>query len=169
MEFTPHEFAELYKEIYKDLYRYALYSLGDAEDAKDAVSDAVLDGFRQRGTLQSRDHFRQWMFAILANKCRRKKREYVDRRANEQMKSEEPEDAEAWNVPDEKAPDVSRNLWIRQLFFSLEEEERQILSLHLFAGYTSEEIGRLLGMKAATVRSKEHRALQKLRKEVEKS
>ena len=68
MEFTPHEFAELYREIYTDLYRYALYALGNAEDAADVVSDAVLDGFRQRESLRERGRFRPWMFDILANK-----------------------------------------------------------------------------------------------------
>ena len=165
MDFTPHEFAELYGTIYTELYRYALYALGNEEDAKDAVSDAVLDGFRQRESLRDKGAFKQWMFAILANKCRRKKKEYVERRANEQTMQTDSED-ETWDIADEHAPDISENLWIRQMFAKLGTEEQEILSLRLFAGYTSREIGQLLGQPPGTIRSKEHRALEKLRKEM---
>ena len=165
MDFTPHEFAELYGTIYTELYRYALYALGDEEDAKDAVSDAVLDGFRQRQSLRDRSAFKQWMFAILANKCRRKKKEYAERRANEHTMQSDTEE-EVWDVADERTPDVPENLWVRQMFAKLGEEEQEILSLRLFAGYTSREIGLLLGQPPGTIRSKEHRALEKLRKEM---
>ena len=39
-------FSKLYGEIYKELYYYALANLQNAEDAADAVQDAVLDGLR---------------------------------------------------------------------------------------------------------------------------
>ncbi|MCR4999227.1 MAG: RNA polymerase sigma factor [Lachnospiraceae bacterium] len=170
MNFTPHEFAELYQEIYIDLYRYALYILRNAEDAADAVSDAVLDGFRQRGTLRERERFRQWMFAILANKCKHKCKEYAKRRAFEWTdQAEEGDDSTVDQLADETVPDISRNVWIRELFYKLDVEEREILSLHLFAGYSSQEIGHYLGQPAGTIRSKEHRALEKLRKEMGKS
>ena len=38
-------FAKLYEIIYKDLYRMALYTLGNSHDAENAVSDAVVDAF----------------------------------------------------------------------------------------------------------------------------
>lgn len=47
-------------------------------------------------------------------------------------------------------------------FTTLSSEERLILSLHQFAGYNSKEIGSILHMPSATVRTKEHRALKKL-------
>ena len=31
-------FSQLYQEVYKDLYKFALYSLKDPSDAEDAVS-----------------------------------------------------------------------------------------------------------------------------------
>ena len=163
MDFTPHEFAELYGEIYVDLYRFALYSLGNEEDAKDAVSDAVLDGFRQRETLREKSAFRQWMFAILSNKCKRKKREYADRREYEQLPEEDSNPAEELPKPE---TEVSEAVAVRELFSRLPQEEQQILALRLFAGYNSREIGRFLGMSPGTIRSKEHRALAKLRKEI---
>lgn len=38
-------FAELYRQVYQDLYRFALYTLKNPQDAEDAVGDAVADAF----------------------------------------------------------------------------------------------------------------------------
>ena len=65
---------------------------------------------------------------------------------------------------DEKVEDSAV---MRALFFELGEEERMIISMHLFAGYTSKEIAKLLGLNENTVRSKESRALKKLARELE--
>jgi len=51
---------------------------------------------------------------------------------------------------------------MRALFFELGEEDRLIISMHLFAGYTSKEIAKILGLNENTVRSKESRALKRL-------
>ena len=38
-------FCKLYEQYYKDMYRFAYYMLGNAEDAEDVISDTVLDAF----------------------------------------------------------------------------------------------------------------------------
>ena len=63
--------------------------------------------------------------------------------------------------------DVEEGVVVRTLFFELSEEERMIISMHLFAGYTSKEIAELLKMNENTVRSKESRALKKLAMQAE--
>ncbi|MDE6968361.1 MAG: sigma-70 family RNA polymerase sigma factor, partial [Eubacterium sp.] len=45
----------------------------------------------------------------------------------------------------------------------LAPEERMIIAMHVFAGYTSREIAKQLHMNENTVRSKESRALKKMR------
>ena len=45
-------FSKLYGEIYKELYYYALANLQNAEDAADAVQDAVLDGYMSISSLR---------------------------------------------------------------------------------------------------------------------
>ena len=65
-------FGQLYAEIYTDLYKFAYYILKDEEDAKDAVSDAVMDAYAGISRLRSEDAFKSWMFQILSVKCKRK-------------------------------------------------------------------------------------------------
>ena len=38
-------FQELYQEVYKDLYHYALFVLKNKQDAEDVVADTVVDAF----------------------------------------------------------------------------------------------------------------------------
>ena len=45
----------------------------------------------------------------------------------------------------------------------LDEEERLIVSFSVFGGYQSDEIGQMLKMNPATVRSRKKRALEKMR------
>lgn len=147
---SAHAFALLYKEIYQDLYRFALYTLGHPQDAEDAVSEAVTDAFSQIRSLKEAAAFKSWMFRILTAKCRRKLKLYVNKTA--QLEDIIPMEERDWN----------EDLDVRKAFFSLSEEERLILSMNLFAGYTSQEIGNLLKLPPGTVRSKQSRALRKM-------
>ena len=70
-------FSGLYESCYRDLYRFALYNLGQEEDARDVVSETVLAAFENIGKLKSAEAFRPWIFRILVNKCKRKRRQYV--------------------------------------------------------------------------------------------
>ena len=62
-------FAELYREIYLDLYRFALYTLRSPADAEDAVSETVIDAFTSIQKLRSEESFKAWIFKILSAKC----------------------------------------------------------------------------------------------------
>jgi len=146
-----HAFALLYGEIWKDLYKTALYTLKNSHDAEDAVSDTVTDAWAQIGSLRREESFRSWMFAILSNKCRSKMKEYTQKTAEltEDLCSE-PQNTE-------------ENMDVRAAFAKLEDEERLILSLKIFGGYSSREIGKALAMNDNTVRSRQMRALEKMR------
>lgn len=145
-------FARLYETIYKDMYRFALYTLRNEADAEDAVSEAVMDAFASIHKLRSEEAFKAWMFRILSNKCKNRLKEYT----RKQVALEEAE-AEASHTQE-----LTDSLYIRKLFQELEDEERLIISMHVFGGYTSREIAVILHMNANTVRTKESRALKKM-------
>lgn len=148
-------FTELYREIYQEMYRFAFYFLHHAEDAKDAVSDAVMDAWAQLGTLREDGRFRHWIFAILANKCRAKQREYVRRPA-------ELSDALCAVLPAKEHVPRAEELSVRAEFQKLDDTDRLIIGLHVFAGYRTREVAEVLHMNENTVRSREHRALKRM-------
>ena len=151
-------FEENYRQVYKDLYRFALYTLGNPQDAEDVVSDTVVDAYRGYGKLRDQEAFRAWIFKILTVKCKRKLKDYVNKTVELEESSLASEEKE-WTV--EESQDV------RNAFFSLNEEERLIISMSVFGGYNSREIGKNLLLRDTTVRSKLSRALDKMHKILE--
>ena len=51
---------------------------------------------------------------------------------------------------------------VRAAFYKLNDEERLVLSMNLFGGYTGKEIAAMLDMNENTVRSLKSRALKKM-------
>lgn len=152
-----HAFSLLYESVYKDLYRFALYTLQHPQDAEDVVSETVLDAFAQIRALREDGAFCSWIFRILSNKCRRRIRDYID----PPVELDEMTDAQAAHTH-RPENDLSVQTDVRRAFASLAEDDRLILALNLFAGYSSQEIGEQLDMNPNTVRSRQSRALKKL-------
>lgn len=148
----PEAFSRLYAEVWEDLYRYAFFLLGSREDAEDMVQETVLAAYAGIGKLRDPALFRPWIFRILSNKCRRHRGTYLTRPG--ELTEEMPD----------PGGDFTERVLLRSAVEELSGEDRMIIGLHVFAGYTSREIGEILGMKSATVRSREHRALEKLRR-----
>lgn len=150
------EFIELYTAVYKDLYRYALYVLGNREDAEDAVSEAVVDAYAEFGKLRDKGAFKGWIFKILSAKCKRKLKGYANRTV------------ELDNLPDavmSKDDDVvADRVDLRNAFARLDDRERQVIAMSVLAGYEGETIAKLMKMNHNTVRTVKSRALEKLRK-----
>ncbi len=155
-------FAELYSAVYKELYHIALVNLKNQHDASDAVSDAVLEAFSSIKNLRDENAFKAWMIRILTVKIKRKQREYIKNRDH----LTDLDDIES--VEQEKAKEINYGgLEIMEEFRKLNEDERLVLSLSVVSGYTSEEIAKITGSSANTVRSKAARAKIKLRKMLE--
>lgn len=143
-------FSELYQEVYRDLYRFALYTLKNSHDAEDAVSETVMDAWAQIWGLRREESFRAWIFKILSNKCRQRLKQYVNK--TEEL-SEDLCDTQR---------DTAEDMDVKQAFSRLDEEERLILSMRIFGGYSSRETAQMLGMNSNTVRSRQKRALEKM-------
>lgn len=146
----PEVFARYYERVYPDLYRFALYTLGNPHDAEDVTGEAVMDAYASVEKLRDPAAFKNWLFAILSNKCKRKLKEYV------QKPVELPEHLSTTSTMEE-------DFQVRQAFRCLSQEERLLISLKIFGGYKSREIGALMEMNENTVRSKISRGLQKMR------
>ncbi|MCM1329302.1 MAG: sigma-70 family RNA polymerase sigma factor [Ruminococcus sp.] len=156
-------FAELYSLVYKELYRIALVNLKNQHDASDAVSDAVLEAYSSIKKLRDEKAFKAWIIKILTVKIKRKQREYIKIRDYQT----DLEDLENSVEQKESAEINYGGLEIMEEFRRLNEEERLILSLSVVSGYTSEEIAKVTGLSANTVRSKAARAKIKLKQMLE--
>lgn len=151
-------FSKLYESIYVDMYKYAYYMLGNVHDAEDIVSDVVIEIYKGIGKLRDNSLFRQWSFKILSNKCKRRRKQYLNKNVvldNEVMQYRTEEQ------------DIELKYDLEQAFGTLSEEEKTVVFLAVFGGYRSKEIGDILDIKATTARSKLSRALDKMQRKLE--
>ena len=146
-------FGQLYAGIYTDLYKFAYYILKDEEDAKDAVSDAVMDAYAGISRLRSEDAFKSWMFQILSVKCKRKLKEYAVHGHHTPLE----------DITDLETEGREESVELKSAFDTLSDEEKMIISMNVFGGYDSNEISNILKINRNTVRSKQSRALSKLK------
>ena len=157
-----HAFAQLYETIYLDLYRFALYILGNVHDAEDAVSETVISAYEGISRLRKAESFKSWIFTILSNRCRKIIRKRSREKSAEALTKEMPETTGFCAPASDFIQTYVQHQDVRDAFAELKEEERTIVAFSVFGGYSSEEIGRMLRMSAATVRSKKSRALCKM-------
>ena len=146
-------FAALYARYKDDLYRYAYFRLGNVEDACDAVSSCVTEAYVGIGNLREAGAFKGWIFRILFYICgrliaeRRQTRDRADVGELERLPSRE----------DHLSPELQEAL------ASLDDTDREIVLLGVVAGYKSKEIASTLSLNASTVRSRQARALAKMK------
>ena len=151
-------FCSLYGQYKDKLYRYALYKLGDPDDAEDAVSDCVLAAWKSIGTLRSAEAFGSWIFRILANQCATRVKSIITARDNlERVYNEGPGSAGNIAVP------ASLSIELKEALSQLNELERDVVLLSIVGGLNSKEVAEFTGLSPGGVRSKLSRSLAKMR------
>ena len=153
-------FCKLYG-LYKDrLYRYALYRLGNQEDAEDAVSECILAAWQSIRKLRNTSAFGAWIFRILRNCCIRYIKDAVSLRENlEKMYT----DSEGTSAQSSGYSDITSSIELAEALARLSDEEREIVLLSAAGGLTSREISEITGLTAGAVRSKLSRSLGQMR------
>ena len=153
-------FSELYYSCYNDLYKFALYTLGDAEDAADVVSDTFVEIWKGIGKLRDEKSFSSWAFRILSIRCKKEISNLIKRKSvhNIDDLTETPLFGSE-NIEE----DISENVSLSSALSKLEGDERMIVVLSVLHGYTNKEIAEMIGKPQGTVSSKLHRTYAKLR------
>ena len=121
-------FSQLYAEIYKDLYRFALYMTKHTQDAEDAVSEAVISAYENISGLKKENSFKSWMFTILNNECKKILRKNGN--TSNQVSEEDAKNLGAEEI------DFAQRHDVKKAFESLEEEEQTIVAFSVFGGYS---------------------------------
>ena len=148
-------FGELYSYYYKEMYRYALYSLGHEQDAQDVVAETVASAYAQIRHLRDAEAFPMWLFRILSNQVKRKKKGYVVEKKHTSLD-------EAADLPSDYDPQSESKIDLHRALGMIPQKDREIVILSVVDGFTGNEIARILKMNPATVRSRLSRALKKL-------
>lgn len=150
-------FGQLYSMVWKELYRAALYALGNREDAEDAVQETAVEAYRSIRSLRDESAFRSWIFTILMRSCRRRFRSLATARRGITLEElDEVGLAASTDNPDQR-------LELRKALLGLRPDERLVVILSVIGNYSSSELAHVLKRPSSTVRSQLHRGLGKLR------
>lgn len=156
-------FAQVYDAIAPDLYKVALYTLGNAHDAEDVVSEAFIEAYKGITRLRDVGSFKPWMLRILSVRCKRKIAEYVKGKGTFDIE----QFTATLSIEEDVSSDVSEQVTVIEAMGRLNAQERQIIVLSVLQGYTTKEIATIIGSPQGTISSKLHRSLAKLRRMLE--
>ncbi|MEV0850035.1 RNA polymerase sigma factor SigM [Streptomyces sp. NPDC049954] len=151
----PDAFAELVRRHRDRLWAVALRTLGDREEAADAVQDALVSAYRAAHTFRGQSAVTTWLHRITVNACLDRARKAASRRTSP---LDDTRRLEQLLDPHESAEaPAERNDLHRELFTALDvlpAEQRAALVLVDMQGYPVAEAARILGVAVGTVKSR---------------
>lgn len=144
-------FNLLYETFYDALVRYAMTMTNSHAEAEDVVQETFLRAYQNRGLLENvgQNKAKNWLYKTARNL-------YIDK---VRRKSKLP--------PPEEEPmeeDDFSYIFVQQALQEIPEELSHIVALRYFSGFNSTEIGEILGISPATVRTRLRAASKRLSK-----
>ena len=138
------------------LFAMASLILRSSDLAEDAVQEALVRAWQQLPSLRDPERFDAWLYRLVVNACADQGRQL--RRWSRQVRA----------LPFETSvADDTRSVAIRdQLergFARLKPEQRAVIVLHHYSGFTAAEVAEILGIPEGTARSRLHYATEAMR------
>jgi len=148
-------FGELVRRHRNRLWAVALRTLGDPEEAADAVQDALLSAFRRAHTFRGDAAVTTWLHRIVVNACldRVRRRQGRPTVPLADQGTEEAIGAALATSPDH-APEEELRLDIAAALARLPFEQRAALVLVDMQGYSVEDAARILDVAVGTIKSR---------------
>lgn len=141
------KFEKLLAENKCVIERFVHFRISNAEDAEDILQEIYLAAWKSFDNLNDKSHFKSWIISIARNKCndyyRKDKFDVIDDYDLELCVGKS---------------GIGEKFEIIELIKSLNENDREILTLYYFAGYSQQEISRALKIPIGTVKSRLYNA-----------
>ncbi len=156
-------FAGLYDRHSRAAYSLAYRMMGEQQAAEDLVQEAFLKVWRAAGSYRAqRASVRTWVLSIVHNRGidhlrSSASRRRIQDRVQEMAPTSQPSEAfaETWRN--------SRGEQVREALRGLPSEQRNVLELAYFSGYTHKEIAQLLNEPLGTIKGRMRLGLKKIR------
>jgi len=149
-------FAKLYQAASNSVYGFALSIMKNTHDAEDVMQDCFLSVYHGAADYRPDGKPMAWILTIARNLCLMKLRK-AKRNADIPEEDWEP------YLTSKEGLAAEDRIVLESCIGLLAEEEKEILLLHVLGGMKHREIAELMRMPLATVLSKYHRTLKKLR------
>jgi RNA polymerase sigma-70 factor (ECF subfamily) len=141
---------------YPRVFHYLLHLTGQRDEAEDLTQETFLQAWRRLETFDERLALGPWL-------CQIARREFLQALRRRRSEASLDEIAEVAAPPASPEPDAVE---LQVLLGKLPRQQREIVVLHDLEGSTSQEIARIVGLPAGTVRYRLSQARGRLRTEL---
>jgi RNA polymerase sigma-70 factor, ECF subfamily len=158
-------------------YRYSLLVCGHADDADDAMQEALLKTYRYAAQIQQPEAFRTWLYRTVKNACLISRRKRVHEPASvlsldEMLPSRDGGDhaidvEDPGRRPDEIVANRRLRRTLQRALQALPSDYRLVVFLREVEGLSTREVANVAGISEANVKTRLHRARLMLRKQLE--
>lgn len=146
-------FTHLILNIERDLYCIAKSRIDNENDIDDIIQETMIIAYLNIRKLKNNSFFKTWIIRILINNCNKFYKSKKHKSLN---------DNEVINKIGSSEIDLS-NIEFENFISFLNEDERTILTLYYYLGYTTKEISEILNKREGTICSKISRAKIKIK------
>jgi RNA polymerase sigma factor (sigma-70 family) len=151
---NPDTFGYLVKRHRDRMWAVAIRTLGEPEEAADALQEAFISAFRRADTFRGDAKVTTWLHRIVVNACLDRIRRRQVRRADP-LPEDEDRAAELAGPVEEDAAEVrERRLDVLNALKQINSDQRSALVLVDMEGYSIEEAAAILGCAPGTVKSR---------------
>jgi RNA polymerase sigma-70 factor (ECF subfamily) len=154
-------FEVLVTRYHRVLFKVALRTLGDYEDASDATQAAFVKAYQNLGSFDPRYRFFSWIYRILLNESLNTRRSR-SRREQDDVPEEAAVQVAGNGTPLEALERTERRQRVQRALLTLPDDYRQVVVLRHFAELSYEDIAATLAIPPRVVKSRLYTARQRL-------
>ena len=158
------EFARLFEEFSSPIYNYVLRMVGDPDRAADVTQDTFIKAYRKLDTLTDASSTRSWLYRIATNTA-------IDDMRRRRMIASVPDDSPVFmNRADERPGPEAQAMAgtlderVQRALLTLKPNHRECLLLSDLEDMSAHQIGDVMGLSYAAVRTLLCRARGEMRR-----
>jgi RNA polymerase sigma-70 factor, ECF subfamily len=159
--FDSEAFSRLFSQNQRKLLSVALRMVGSLAEAEDVVQEAFVQSWRHRDSFRGEAAASTWLYRVTVNCALMKLR--TRRRSRLEFVEELPQEASHLPSPDTAVIGREDERAVVRAFEQLAPIDQRILALRVVDGCTSDEVAQQTGLSSMAVRTRLHRAREKVR------
>ncbi len=162
-------FSTLVQKYRKGVHAFAWRKIGDFHFAEEITQDTFIQVYQNLSTLRNPNQFAGWLYVIANRLClkwQQKRKIAIQSLEGTSMSEINTSSYNKYASEQREAEATERRLEIvNKLLKKLPESERTVITLYYLGEMTAKDIGKFLGVSINTIKSRLHRARERLKEE----